>query len=388
MVTLYKPNLENMKTEVEQTREVEKKKALLRGGLVFGDITEEGPNLMRVLPPTNSRGVLGKKVFKHQYRYAGANIRNLLGHDNDLCVAFTHPDSGITCKICETGSEILADFPQLKLNSWLLPKERDWIQAFDRVDTSYIGAKVYGITPAVYAWLQANVEEAMRSDPPVDPTDLQAGLDLKIDKHVSKTQKGSNSFTSVKYSPSFWTIHGPTPLHKDPAVVEQVIKSMKNLDDYWKIPDDEGLAAIHKAAADLKHYYMSMAASQSVQVPDNIVTGALASVSSPKPQEPPKQVAAEPVQHSFSLETEVTKGTVEGPSGQIVATTQAAASAPSTPPPAMFSQGAEPTPTDRPACFAGKAPREDGGMGYDPDSESCLMCKYELQCMEKCKGAA
>lgn len=61
-----------------------------------------------------------------------------------------------------------------------------------------------------------------------------------------------------------------------------------------------------------------------------------------------------------------------------------------TPPPAQQQLpipmvGNAQSPQDMPACFAGKSPRPDGGFGYSPDQECCLVCRAELKCMEVCK---
>lgn len=384
MVTLYKPTVEAIQEQARLAREQEEKRKQESGDILWGNI-DEGSNVIRLLPPTNSRGVIAKKVVKHYFSETPFSE-----HGSCRCLTGTHPEvEGVRCPIHDVADKLLAQYPELNVSRWMKPGYSCMVQAIDRKekDPSKLAARIYRLTPGVYNWVIMQMEELLQDG--IDITDLQQGMDIKITKTVEKkkTKKGSRDYT--KYTPTLWSVKGPSPLHEDQDVVQKILNSMKDLDEIWKYPDDEGIADLVKIAAEIQHYYMrkEAKAGAQIQVPAVQVVQPLA------PQV--VQQAPQPIQQQLP---------VQQPAPQPQVVQQAETPVVQAPPPQQQAVAAAPSsPTDKPPCFGGAAPRnqhpeykegvtvDDGSndwMGYFDQSELCLMCPHEFECDDASKAKA
>jgi len=254
MVQIYKPTLDVLKQQAELARKQEEARKSRRGS-GSGDFTwgelKEGDNILRVLPPTNSRGELGKRVETHYFFHTP--LEKLV--DPMRCLVTTHPDvPGVRCAIDAVGDKIKAQFPQLDITRWHRPGAYVYIQAVDRADPVPV-AKIYKLAPAVYNWLQIQQETLMMQG--VDLTDLFQGVDIKITRTVSQTKgKNGKPREQTKYEKTLWSFTGLTPVAPTQDLVNAVVNSMKDLDAVFKYPTDEKLVEFDKGAADIYSFYV------------------------------------------------------------------------------------------------------------------------------------
>ena len=401
-VQIYRPNLDVIREQAQKARDYENNR---KGGgdskLAWGNI-EEGPNIIRPLPPTNSRGILAKKVAKHYFQ--GTSLKELVDHPVPCVVSMFPEVPGIGCHICSAGDRILAQFPQLDIKRWHKPGSSYYIQAVDRRDQQPV-AKLFKLSSALNNWLTLQME-ALLSDG-VDLTDINQGCDIRITKTIKKTKRGERT----EYDKTLWNLKGLTPLHADPSVVEAILSSMVNPEEIWKFPDDEAIMGFAKVAADIQSFYMKDQYAHkgaSLQLPGQ--RSVPAAVSHPQsqgmyqpsyaPHTPPPSNGSVTVKSPAPAPQPVVEDVVAKTAQKIVAVAQQAAPvqappvhapAPSVPrmqpQQARLQMAGSGSPSDRPVCFGGKAPRPDGGIGYDDSSEVCLMCPAELTCADACREA-
>lgn len=390
-VQIFKPNLAIIKEQAQKAREYEQARKD-QSKFKWGEL-EVGDNIIRPLPPTNSRGILGKLVGKHYF-----NGTALSSIKSKTCVAVTNEEvENAVCPICSVGDRILSQYPQLELGRWHRPGSAYFIQAVDRKDTAPT-SKIYRLTPAVYNWLVLQVETLLENG--VDLTDLNQGMDVKITKIIKQTKRGERT----EYDKTLWNLTGVTPITTDQDTLNKILESMQNLDDIWKYPDDEGIADLNKTASDILTHFTRQQYQHpgaAVQVPGTLtqsqVQPVVAAVVTPQVVQQIPQ-AATPVQAQPAVAQPVAQVQVQPVAAQpalqpvaqdpapvetpLQVAQQAAAS------PQQLQPASSAPATDVPACHGGKAPRQDGGVGYDDENETCLMCPHELTCMDACKGAA
>lgn len=381
-VEIYRPNPELLaKMAQEALREEENRKKKSSSGGKRGDITwgniQVGDNFIRVLPSTNSRGTISKRVRKH---FFPGDLAAIAGEKAIRCISGTHDDvEGSRCPICDRGDSILAKYPQLDIKRWHIPSNDSYVQAYF-INESEHTARVTKITPRVDNWINVNRHKIM-TDHGIDITDETRGTTINIVKKVT----GSGDKKKTSYEPTFWSPNGPSPLHSDPAVVQKILESMIRLDDLWKYPNDESLAKIHKAAGDLETHYarkQMASTSTSVQVP-GVSAVPTAPVQTPAVQTQVMQTPATqaPVATQTITAQSVAPQAVQvNPALQVV---QSAVATAATLP--LIPTGS--APADKPKCFGGASPRSDGGTGYDMDVEECLLCPHEMPCHDACKAA-
>ena len=374
---------------------------------------QEGVNIFRVRPPTNSRGLIARRVGKHWF---GDTSLAKLFEKPLQCLTATHADvEGVVCPIHAAGDRLLAQHPQLKLNRWLNEGNTYQVQVYmkEQGGEDVSGTHQAGflrLSGAVHNWLVMEMEDALKRGAWI--ADLEAGIDVKVTKTTKKVKgRGGKPRSQTNYEKSLWNLTGPTPLHVDPAVRELILGSMKNPDEIWKYPEDEKLAELNEASTKIINFYTKKVAEEQVGV------GGMVGIVTPQ------TLADTPAGHLLGGQQidvakqtfgpvadgeEVIEGTVEV-HGQVVAQTTAIVNPkpalpiadqpapqvvqPQVAQPTPVQQGSEPTPQDRPACFGGAVSRNDGvdpEIGYNEEAEVCLMCKYELSCMDTCanKGAA
>lgn len=407
-VQLYRPNLDIIRQQAQAAREQEQKRKEDKE-FKWGEL-EEGDNIIRLLPPTNSRGILWKLVAKHYFNKMG--LKDL---DSNICVAEMFSDvAGVQCATCNQGDRILAQMPQLEIKTWHKPGTSYYVQAVDRKDQKPV-ARLYRLTPHIKNWLSMQMETLLIDN--IDLTDVNTGLDIKITRTTKKTKRGERT----EYTPTIWSPRGPTPISPDPAVAQAVLNSMVDPDEIWKYPSDETLADISKTAATIMSYYMKESYKQPgvhVQVPGMSTPQTPMAVAQPTPAQPApavpyNPVIAQPVAAQAPAAPVVLPvaqppaAVASPPRPNIPASTPAAQVAqqivhlaagtppnggltivpqqPVAPGVAAGTRGA--SPTDKPICFGGAKPRPDGGIGYNDGSEVCLMCPHELICMDTCKAA-
>jgi len=403
MVTVYKPNIQVIQQQAAEAREYEKSRKKEGGGdLAWGEI-KDGENVLRVLPPTDSRGVIGKKVAKHYFNRTAVGDK-IPAH---LCLARTFPEElGVVCPTCEIGDKLKSQFPQLNLSGWHSPGVAYYVQAVDRLDPEARAiAKLYRFTPVIRNWFVTELESAMQKG--IDLTDFQAGIDIKIVKTVSTYMKNGRQRSTTKYDKTLWSLQGPTPLDPDPNVVQAIVASMKDPDQIWKYPDDAKLAEYHKYAADIMSFYMKKqyetpgvmvnipgAVSGQVVTPQQVgmhqpqqvpqmaqqVQPQTQTMQQPQVMQPQVQAAAQPTQMTIPQTAQVEQPQVAQQVMQQSAPMQ------------VEQTGPVGAPSDKPPCFGGAAPRstnakfssipeEMDGTGYSDESEMCLTCPSELECM-------
>lgn len=396
-VTIYKPNIDVIRQQAQQAREAEQKRKE-EGDFRWYTI-ELGDNVMRLLPPTNSRGLIFKRVCSHYF-----NDSPFQGKiDKKRCLVQTYEDvPNVTCPICDIGDRILAQRPDMKIDRWHRPGSAYYGQVISRKDTDPLPlAKLVRCTGGVKNWVVQQVEHAWGQG--IDITDFNAGLDINIVKSEKQTKRGKRT----EYKPAIASLMGPTPVlaQLPPNVtleqaVDRIVNSMYDLDQIWKFPEDEGIAEINKAASDIYTYYMREAYSHpgaQVQVPG---TYALPQAVTPQQYtQPPAQGFYQPQPPAQIPPNVSPMTTVQSPqsatpppaqnvSPQDVAAAATAIAMGQQPQLPSIQPATQSSPTDRPVCWGGSSPREDGGTGYDDESEFCLMCPHELTCMDACKAGA
>lgn len=393
-VTIYKPNIDVIRQQAEQAREAEKKRNE-QGNFRWVDIVL-GDNVFRLLPPTNSRGLIFKLVSNHYFHETPFKGKI----DKQRCLVQMHPEvPGITCPICDIGDRILAQRPDLEIKRWHRPGTNYYGQAISRKDEAQLPlARIVRCTPGVKNWVAQQMELAWAQG--IDITDFQKGLDINVVKSEKETKRGKRT----EYKPAIASLMGPTPVLTQlpqgmtlEQVIEKIVESMYDLDQIWQLPDDETIAKINKAASDIYSYYMKDMYAQpgaQVQVPGRgfYQPSQTQSWQAPPQQMPPQSM---PVQPEVPVTQAQMPANVSFASPQQSAMTavEAASSA------VAIAMGQQPPqqqqfpqvppssgPTDRPGCWGGATPREDGGLGYDSESENCLMCAHELTCMDACKA--
>lgn len=391
MVQLYKPDLNAIRQQAEAAREAEKNRKE-RNDFKWGDL-KEGENHLRLLPPTNSRGVIETLVAKHYF--SDTALSSIVQNHNCIAQMFAHIPN-VQCRTCNTGDRLLAQMPNLEIKRWHSPGIAYYVQAVDRNEPKPV-PRLYRLTPHVKNWLSLQMEACLKDG--VDITDLQQGIDIKITKTTKKTKRGERT----NYTSTLWAIKGPSPLHEDPAVVKSILDGMIDPNQIWKYPDDAGLAELNKYASDIFSYYVkdnyahpgAKVVVPGVSTPqDQSVTEVRMPVQ-PVVVQSPVQVA-QPVVVQTPVQVQQPVQEVKVPAVQAAAAIASIAAGNQlplvpqkviTPPTAVGSRGAA-SPSDKPVCFGGAAPRPDGGLGYDDTSEICLMCPHELQCEDACKAAA
>lgn len=406
MVQIYKPNIDVIRQQAQHAREQEQKRKE-EDGLRFLNI-DEGDNVLRLLPPTNSRGLIFKRVSNHYFR--DTPFQGKL--NKQRCIVQTHDDvPHAQCPICDIGDRILAQRPDMKIDRWHRPGIGYFGQAVSRADQDPISlAQIVRVTPGVKNWITQQVEQAWGQG--IDMTDLQAGLDINIVKGEKQTKNGKRT----EYKPSISSLMGPTPVvtsvpegYTLDQAINKIVESMYDLDQIWKFPDDEGMAELNKAAADIYSYYTKQGYSQpgaQVQVPGTLQSATPqpqhqqpaqaqpqyqqpVQPQQPQYQTPPQQPQQPPVQQQPQYQQPPVQQQSSSPQ-QVASQAASIAQQPQQQPPQQVpspAPSAQAAPTDRPACWGGAAPREDGGTGYNDDVETCLMCPHELTCLEACRSA-
>jgi hypothetical protein len=292
-VTIYKPTLAAVQELAKQARTEEASHA--RGDLTRGKFVD-GANIIRPTPPTNARGILGKKNAKHFFNESP--FKNSIEHPM-TCVEQMFDSPIGSCPICTVANNILAQIPDLKAR-WIKPGITQDIQAVDRMDPANPHvAKIYSLTPPTYNWLLMQLEELlMLQTGAIDLTDINCGFDVRIMK-VQKPIKGGRTMTN--YVPGLWPVTGPIPLAPTPEGINQILASLKDLDAIYKYPSDEQLADLHKAASMIQSHYLQ-AAGNMIQVPQFKGTGQVVVPQSYQPaqqQQPVQQYQPQQVQVGF-----------------------------------------------------------------------------------------
>lgn len=407
-VQIFKPNIDVIRQQAQQAREAEQRRKE-DSEFRWIDIVD-GDNVFRLLPPTNSRGLILKRVANHYFRdtpFQG----NL---NKQRCLVETHDDvPGVTCPICEIGDRIKVMRPDIKIDRWHKPGISYYGQAIDRRDpTDTVPlARIVRVTPGVKNWIVQQVEQAWGQG--IDITDFHQGLDINNVKGEKQTKGGKRT----EYKPAIATLMGPTPLFSQlPAGVtlEQaigvVVESMYDLDQIWKFPDDEGIAGINKAASDIFSYYQKEAYQQpgaQVQVPGTLASNppqAVTPQTMPQAAQPqqvvqpqvaqPQPQVAQPAPQVAQPQPQAAQPQPQTPqqvasAAATIAQTPVQTQIPQTQPAQQAPAATQSTgPTDRPVCWGGAAQRPDGGTGYSDESEHCLMCPHELTCMDACSAGA
>jgi hypothetical protein len=430
VINLYKPNIDIIRKQAQLARDYDKKKKE-EGEFKWGEIREGDGTVLRPLPCSNSRGVLAKKVAKHYF--SDTPLREFITDSQSCPVAMFPGIPGLACPICNMGDRVLATFPQLDISRWHHAGSYYYIQAVDRADPVPI-SRLFRLPPAIHNWLNIQMEALLKDG--IDLTDINQGVDIKLTKIIKKGRHGDRT----SYDKTLWMLRGVTPISPDPNITNATLASMVEMDEIWKVPDDEALASINKAASDIMSFYMKKSYQHPgamVQVPGMGVPMGMMPIQpqmvplqTPAPAQPvqttpavqPTQAvpiqqpalaqpvaftpgmtaAAPPVQPTATqtphlVAAQIANLAAQVPAQQVLPTmaavplpvpVQVVLPAGMQPVAGMAPKpGAQPAPTDKPACFGGASNRKDGGVGYSSDSEYCLMCPHELQCMDKSKAS-
>lgn len=424
MVQIYKPNVDMIRQQAQAAKEQEQNRS---GGDFRWGNWEIGENILRVLPPTNSRGLFGKQVGKHYFNNTplASVVESAI-----TCLIATFPDHpNVFCSVCQAGDRILQSYPGVKIGRWHKPGVKWYVQGLNRMPKQTaqgpvldLLASIYGFTSALYNWYIQQFESVLKQYQ-IDISDLKAGIDIKVVHSIEK-RKGKGQGEFKKYEPTLWNMTGPGPVFNDEQKIQNLMNSMYDLDEIWKFPNDEMLDGMRKAGTDIIHHYTKKQYEnnpQSVQVP-----GLGMQIQQPMMQPPPatmqqavqmpqqvQQMPAQVVQPQSTMPTAQVQQAMPNPVTVAAAAVAQVLPSPQVMPVAQVSQVPltqvqpaqtmpatqvqQPTmqqvpvptttpqvgaPTDRPACWGGANPRPDGGRFYSSDSEVCLMCPHEMTCME------
>lgn len=400
-VTFYKPDVDVLKAQAEAARKASEEKK--RGNDLLWARWATGDNILRLLPSTNTRGELGKKVSKHKFSDA---MQKITGVKDVICVLEMF---GQTCKIHDTADKLAAMNPTLDLDRWAAPTTHWFMPGYPRDDADHPASSLlYRFTPTMRNWVVITQEQILIKHG-IDITSLDKGLDIKVSMSEAKS-KGGKGF--IKYDCSIWSPTGPCPLHSDPAFSQAIIDSVQDVDLIWKIPDDEKHGEILAVAAKIESFYMRKLSAHNAPATNGAVwtppvsqaatspSPAAASAVTHSPQVAPQSVPTPP-QIDFSgygFSSQVESNVVPLPQPPSIPKSQLHSVPQQAVTPVAISPHAVPprSPIDKPQCFGGAAPRNDAakakepdtGIGYCPDSEVCLLCKFELSCMELCAQKA
>lgn len=332
-VTVHKLNIEYIRNEASRI----KAEGDYAGNqdLNFYD-WKTGENNLRLLPPWGAKGLVFKRVLSHFELPPEKSIYRC---------QHTWPDKFNLCLLCEALEKVQAQFPEVDLG-----RQRSGINYYGNVidrDEEEKGVQVCRFSPSVYNWLTLQMDNPKIGD----ITDYEKGFDLIITKTVKPRKKGKGD--STKYSCSF--IPGALPLHESDEAMTKWLTGLFDIDRVFGPLDDETVAEMQGAASRMIVYYQRRFRGGDGGAP-------------PAGTGTPSGVASE---------------STGQPSTSPASTTTTPTSASSAPAPAESLSDIDPKKVL--SCHASlEAPdaHEDGTYGFNPVIEKCLLCPFEMACMD------
>lgn len=335
-ITVYRPNMDFVAEEARKIRL--NAKNFEDRDLNFYDWKQnKADHVFRILPPWSAKGFVFKKVFAHY---------NIPPDKAFLNCAKTWPDTFDDCFLCQSIDKIQALFPEADLG-----RQRSGLNYYANVidrDAEEAGVQICRFTPKVYNWIQLQMDDVRIGD----VTDYENGYDVKVTKVMKKM---GDRAPRPDYTPSF--IPKPCPLHEKEEVVAAWLSTLYDLDRVYRPLTEEELLESKKLASTMLTYYQRRF--QSGPIPGLSVVDDDGGDESLQ--------ASEPAQPSRSADPP--RGAPSPQSGDREA-----------------AKGLERlNPQELPLCHASLgAPRAhaDGSYGFKPDEEMCLLCPYEVACMD------
>jgi hypothetical protein len=386
---INKTNQDWMRQEYER-REAEKK---TRGS---GDLpkiqryTWKSPeNWVRVLPSWALHG----RPFRREADHWGL----MPGNAHFRCIHLTWPDRFEKCSICTAIEHILSRCPTVKMNRQF-PSSKYACNLIDRHEEEK-GPQIGRLVPSLYDWILA---EGARLEN-IDLFDYEHGFDLRVALTMKNT-KGKNKKQIKDYKPS-WpnvaliggsAVPKGCPVSEDDDKMAAWLDNLFDLDAILKVPDEAELATIHTFARKMFAYYVEKYGGG---LKKSSHAGPEKRESRPaKSDEPPP-----PSDEDFPTDDLPDDGVVERASTTKESSkesrkeTTAVVAEPTTPPPEKQEEpktrGSLTDTSGYPSCFLGlEVPEAHDGEGIPQDVvgtygfssylDKCLLCVYDIQCMD------
>jgi len=199
-----------------------------------------GQNVFRILPSWSKamadEGLFAKVVWRH-YALPSSDGKQA----NHVCVEQNHPKLGIVCPICQVIRDL--ESKGHDLGNYRC-RFKAFVNAVDRDEAAKMSVpkvRIVSLTPGVYHWVLRTI-----ADPYIgDITDPYKGV------YISVTKSGTGIDT--EYSPN--VLPGREPVVGSPEAVENILGSLHNLDDIFKVPNEEIMKIIQASADALRRKY-------------------------------------------------------------------------------------------------------------------------------------
>ena len=331
---IHKVNLDAIKEEAEKVKRESKSGSF--GDLVYFKFSK-GDNLVRIFPPYNMKGLIGKRRIQHFS----------CPPDNDVLFCLkSWEDDFDSCPVCDEIERLYEKYPgvidlgrQQSVSSYVV----------NLIDVNEIdrGVQIGTFNPSLYNWVLQQILDAQIGD----ITDPEKGLNLKVSKEVKKG-KGGKEYT--RYNKTL--MPDRCPIHEDQEIVDMLIESMIDLDQVYSAPDEELLAELESKARLFGKYY-------------DRKLGKDTSGSSVREDLKRK------IQERNKKKTETTSDKVKEEKKEEVKDT-------------VVPSDASGKGETYPSCYAGldtPDEHEDGSYGPSLDLEKCLFCDHMVSCESEAK---
>lgn len=378
--TYFVPDTSHLQSRVEDiaAREAEREAARRSDGLypysyVWRDSEKlpsglwkpETVNKIRILPPWSEEvarsGRIGLEVFTHF-----AVPPEWKPH---LCMGKTYPELGIECPICALLERIEKEFG----DTFDLWQQRAALRYyFNALDVNAVPPANWGSdarankrkknTPSWSNTLVVVVDfpaalgdwiMQKTMDPEITASGFIFDPDSGFTLNVYRTVSGTGNEKQVRYEKEL-SVAGRTPIHVEPEVRAKILSELIPL-NRMALHAPKNSAEMEKmtdlAEAAYRYY---------VQKGGEV---------KPK-QSPPKGPGVGGKKPEAATSSSEPPPPTQGGAGASVADKKTQ----------ERSAAAHGAPSDRPACFAGAAPRPDGGTGPEFTSENCQKCPHESEC--------
>jgi hypothetical protein len=361
IVKIYKPNMGYVHEEAERARKTSNNDKDRRDLRYFA--WEAGENIIRVLPPWNAQGFIGKKTLTHFDVPPNKSLAKCL---------LTWPDKFDSCPIDDNLEKIQRALPTSDL-SRVGAATHYQLNVIDR-DDEESGVCICRVTPGIYNWIMLQMDNPKIGD----ITDIAEGFDLIITKNEKKRKSGSGTYTN--YSCSF--VPRPSPLAESDEQANEWLSQMFDLDRVFGPPREEQVAEVTSIASKMFAYYTR-------KYKDELDEGEVISRNETEPEEKrPVKKSTQTWDDEVPHPAETARTKPQPHKTEVVAPRDKDTPKVKKSTPAAARALADINPKGVPACFAGleePEAHEDGSYGFVEDLEKCILCRSELACLDNKK---